>query len=92
VINAGSAVRGTFKDLDACGAGILAIGNLLTLGVAAQNFPESKNVALESLAAPTNTLWSPPACPLCMASVPLEDVAGFQNVVPATTTLSEEHS
>jgi orotate phosphoribosyltransferase len=79
VINAGSAVRGTFDDLDACGADIVAIGSLLTLGNAAQIFADSKNVALESLIHLPNNLWLPANCPLCTAGVPLEDIAGFRN-------------
>ena len=81
VINAGSAVRGTFEDLENCGATVVAIGTLLVLGTAAQEFASSRSVVLESLAALPNALWSPIACPLCAAGVPLEDVAGFQGSV-----------
>jgi orotate phosphoribosyltransferase len=81
VINAGSAVRGTFDDLENCAAHCVAIGCLLTLGTAAQEFAMSKKVALESLAALPNVLWSPPECPLCTAGVPLEDVTGFRDVL-----------
>jgi hypothetical protein len=77
VINPGSAVRGTFEDLEMSGADIVAIGTLLTLGGAAQEFAEAKKVALESLVCLPNPLWSPPACPLCTKGVPLEDVARF---------------
>ncbi len=78
VINAGSAVRGTFEDLERCGADVVAVGTLLTLGGAAGEFAASHNIALQSLAALPNTLWSAHACPLCAAGVPLEDVAGFR--------------
>lgn len=76
-INAGSAVRGTFADLEDCGATIVAIGALLVLGTAASEFASIKNVALESIAALPNSLWAPAECPLCSSGVPLEDLAGF---------------
>jgi orotate phosphoribosyltransferase len=79
VINAGSAVRGTFEDLESCGANIVAIGSLLTLGNAAQEFADAKRVALESLVHLPNNLWIPAACPLCASGIPLEDAAGFRN-------------
>jgi orotate phosphoribosyltransferase len=78
VINAGSAVRGTFAALQECGATIVAIGALLVLGASAFEFALSKNVALESIASLPNSLWTPSACPLCSAGTPLEDVGGFR--------------
>ncbi|HLH03103.1 MAG TPA: hypothetical protein VKX25_10055 [Bryobacteraceae bacterium] len=79
VINAGSAVRGTFEDLRACGAHTLAIGTLLTLGDSAQDFAHSENVSLETLLHVPNRLWKPAECPLCARGVPLEDIAGFRH-------------
>jgi orotate phosphoribosyltransferase len=81
VINAGSAVRGTFEDLDICGADIVAIGSLLTLGNAAQEFADAEHVALESLVHLPNNLWVPAACPLCGTAISLEHVAGFRNAL-----------
>jgi orotate phosphoribosyltransferase len=77
VINAGSAVRGSFADLEDCGASVVAIGTLLVLGTAASEFADSKGVLLKSLAAMPNNLWTERECPLCASGVPLEDVAGF---------------
>jgi orotate phosphoribosyltransferase len=77
VINAGSAVKGAFADLEACGAQVVAIGALLVLGDAASAFAESKGVPLFSLAAQPNSLWAPSDCPLCAARAPLQDVADF---------------
>jgi orotate phosphoribosyltransferase len=51
VINAGSAVKGTFADLQQCGAIVVVIGSLLVLGDAAEEFARAKKVALVSLAA-----------------------------------------
>jgi orotate phosphoribosyltransferase len=81
VINAGSAVRGTFEDLEACGAAVAVISTLLVLGTAASEYASSKGVALKSLAEMPNNLWTPGQCPLCASGVPLEDVAGFSSIL-----------
>jgi orotate phosphoribosyltransferase len=75
VINAGSAVRGTFFDLQEHGAGVVAIGALLALGEAIKEFAAEHQVPLELLEQMPNNLWTPSECPLCAASVPLE-IAG----------------
>ena len=77
VINAGSAVRGTFEDLKLCGAEVVAIGALLVLGTAASQFAVEKNVPLKALGHAANNIWIPSGCPLCAAGIPLEDVASF---------------
>ena len=79
VINAGSAVRGAFEDLQTCGASVVAMGSLLVLGNSAAAYAASKNVALHAVAAVPNELWTAAACPLCAAGVPLQDVAGFRS-------------
>jgi len=77
VINAGSAVKGTYADLQDCGANVVAIGALLVLGSAASEFAQAKGVVLESLAQLPNQLWEAQTCPLCASSeLPLEDVGG----------------
>jgi len=73
VINAGSAVRGTFFDLKECGAEPVVIGALLVLGSSARNFAAESSVTLESLAALPSALWTPAECPLCAAGVPLDE-------------------
>ncbi len=78
VINAGSAVRGTFSDLQDCGANVIAIGALLVLGAAASEFATDKGIVLESIAALPSHLWTATECPLCSSGLPLEDVAGFR--------------
>jgi orotate phosphoribosyltransferase len=83
VINAGSAVRGTLSDLEACGATVVAIGALLLLGTAASEFASGKNVVLESVATLPNNLWTPSVCPLCASGVPIEDVAEFRAALQA---------
>jgi orotate phosphoribosyltransferase len=86
VINAGSALRGTFADLENCGAIIVDISALLVLGTAAAGFAASKGVPLRSAATLPNTLWSPSECPLCAAGIPLEDVAAFAVTLPTHGT------
>ena len=73
VINAGSAVRGTFFDLKECGAEPVVIGALLVLGSSARHFAAENSVTLESLAVPPNALWTPAECPLCATGVPLDN-------------------
>jgi len=65
VINAGSAVRATLADLDACGAVPVALGALLVLGSAAATFAAGRSLPLVSLATMPNALWAPEECPLC---------------------------
>jgi orotate phosphoribosyltransferase len=74
VINAGSAVRGTYADLQAVGASVVGIGALLALGSAIAEFAAKHNVALELLKQMPNNLWTPSECPLCAAGTPLEMV------------------
>lgn len=85
VINAGSAVKGTFEDLQNCEAKVVAIAALVVLGSAADEFASGNNVALESLANVPNNLWLPSICPLCSSGVPLEDIAGFRQALPQQT-------
>jgi orotate phosphoribosyltransferase len=89
VINAGSAVRGTFADLEECGAKIVGIGALLVLGTAAPEFASSKDVPLVSVTALPNHLWTAQECPLCAAGVALEDIAAFATHLPARQASSE---
>jgi orotate phosphoribosyltransferase len=78
VINAGSAIKGTFADLQSCGAVVVGISALLVLGDAASTFSISKGVPLQSIAALPNNLWSPTQCPLCASGAPLQRPAGGQ--------------
>ena len=76
VVNAGSAVRGTIADLEACGATVVAIGSLVVLGEAAAHFAKQRNVSLDYVASLENPLWEPASCPLCAAGVPVDVYAG----------------
>ena len=76
VINAGSAVRGTIADLEACDARPIVIGTLLVLGSSASRLAADRAVALETLASLPNNLWTPAECPLCVRGVPLASGLG----------------
>jgi orotate phosphoribosyltransferase len=75
VINAGSALRGAFADLLACGARPVTIGALMVLGTPASHFAASEGLALESLAHLPSNLWEPGECPLCKVGASLEGIA-----------------
>jgi orotate phosphoribosyltransferase len=70
-INAGSAVRATYLELQASGARVAAVGALLVLGRQAAQLAAGWNVPLEGIAHLPSELWSPEACPLCASRVPL---------------------
>lgn len=74
-ISAGSAVRGTFADLQACGAHVVALGALFIFGGAAAKFAAEHGLALEGIAPMTFGIWKPTECPLCRAGVPFENVS-----------------
>lgn len=76
VINAGSAVRGTILDLEACDARPIVIGTLLVLGSSPSRLAADRGVALETLAALPNNLWMPAECPLCARRIPLVNGLG----------------
>ena len=69
----GSAVRGSRADLKACGAAPVVIGTLAVLGQSAARLAAVENVALETIAALPNEIWTPLNCPLCARGVPLDD-------------------
>lgn len=73
VINAGSAIRGTYTDLVACGAQPVAVATLAVLGGRAAEFAAANQIALETLAALPNEIWEPAVCPLCHDGVPLNN-------------------
>jgi orotate phosphoribosyltransferase len=75
VVNAGSAVRGAYEALLACGARPVVIGALMVLGPPAGELAAARGLALERLAARESRVWEVAACPLCRAGVPLEDPA-----------------
>jgi orotate phosphoribosyltransferase len=77
VTNAGSAVRGTYEDLVACGARPIAFGTLVALGAWSTSFADDHDLALEAIERLGNNLWTPDDCPLCAAGVALEDPSTY---------------
>lgn len=75
VTNAGSAVRGTYEDLVACGARPVAIGTLIAFGAWSSTFAVANHLSLESLETLANNLWTPDECPLCAVGEPLHDLS-----------------
>jgi orotate phosphoribosyltransferase len=75
VISAGSAVRGTFFDLQSVGAKVVAFAALLALGDAVFAFAAEHGVPLHLLQHLPSNLWTSAQCPLCAAGQPLEIVA-----------------
>jgi orotate phosphoribosyltransferase len=76
VINAGSALLSTLADLLDCGAELVGLAALLTLGeaaaqIAAQRIAAQHNMPLFTLASLEREMWTPEACPLCESGVPL---------------------
>jgi orotate phosphoribosyltransferase len=73
-ISAGSAVLGTYRDLETKGARVVAIGALVSLGETIGAFGVKQQVAIELLERMPNHLWTPTECPLCAAGQALEIV------------------
>ena len=75
VMSAGSALRGTYAELQAHEAEPVVVGALLVLGSAGADFFAHRGVPLEAVAHDDYELWLPANCPLCAAGQPVEDVA-----------------
>lgn len=73
-INAASAVRATLADLRECHAILAGLAALLTLGEAAGQIAKAERVPLIALASLERGMWTPAACPLCRAGLPLVDL------------------
>ena len=77
VMSAGSALRGTYTELQANGAVPVVAGALLVLGSAGADFFSERGVAVEAVVRDDFEMWLPADCPLCTAGQPLENVAAF---------------
>jgi orotate phosphoribosyltransferase len=75
VMSAGSALRGTYVDLQTHGATCVVAGALLVLGSTGAGFFAGEGVPVEATARRDFELWEPARCPLCAAGMPLEDMA-----------------
>lgn len=75
VMSAGSALRGTYNELQAHGALPVVAGALLVLGSTGADFFSQCDVPVERVAHDDYEMWLPADCPLCTARQPLENVA-----------------
>ncbi len=75
VMSAGSALRGTYEELQAHGATPSVAGALLVLGSTGADFFAQRGVAVEAVARDDYEMWLPGDCPLCASGAQLEDVA-----------------
>jgi orotate phosphoribosyltransferase len=74
VMSAGSALRGTFAELDKQGAATVVAGALLVLGTKGVDFFSEREIAVESVGRDELDLWSPGECPRCAAGEPVEQM------------------
>jgi len=74
VMSAGSALRGTYTELQAHAAVPVVAGALLILGTTGAGYFAQQAVAVEAAARSEYQLWLPAECPLCAAGQPLEVV------------------
>jgi orotate phosphoribosyltransferase len=74
VMSAGSALRGTYRELQTQGAVPVVAGALMVLGTAGADFFAEQKVPVEAVVRESYLLWLPSECPLCIAGEPLENV------------------
>jgi orotate phosphoribosyltransferase len=73
-VSAGSAVRGTFADLIACGARPVVVGALFAFGDAGFRFAADNAMGFEAIAIMPLRIWRPDECPHCRTGTPVEKV------------------
>lgn len=73
IMSAGSALRGTYTALQVGGAMPVVAGALLVLGSKGADFFAQRGLPVEAVTSNEFELWSPDACPICVAGLPLED-------------------
>lgn len=71
VMSAGSALRGTYAELQSHGAEPVVAAALLVLGSKGEDFFRQRSVAIEAVVREEFDLWPPGECPLCLSGVPL---------------------
>jgi orotate phosphoribosyltransferase len=74
VMSAGSALRGTYAELQAHSAVTVVAGALLVLGSTGAGFFAEHDVPVAAAARDDYDLWLPADCPLCAEGLPLEDL------------------
>lgn len=74
IMSAGSALRGTYAEMEKYGATTVAAGALLILGSAGAGFFMEKQIPVEAVDRQPFDLWQPLDCRLCAEGVPLEEI------------------
>jgi orotate phosphoribosyltransferase len=75
VMSAGSALRGTYAELQKHGATTVVAGALMVLGDTGAAFFAKRKVPVEAVVRESYSLWLPSDCPLCADGTPIENVA-----------------
>ena len=75
VMSAGSALRGTYNELQNHGAVIAVAGALMVFGETGADFFHDLDIPVTAVARDEYNLWLPDACPLCRDGQPIENVA-----------------
>ncbi len=73
VMSAGSSLRATLRELEQHGAIPVVVGALHVLGSVGASFFTERGLRIETLGRGAFDAWRPSECPLCAASVPLDD-------------------
>jgi len=79
VMSAGSALRGTYTELQTHGATPVVAGALMVLGTTGADFFAGQLVAVEGVVRESYSLWLPSECPLCNEDHALENVGAGSN-------------
>ncbi|MGH9873659.1 MAG: phosphoribosyltransferase family protein [Pyrinomonadaceae bacterium] len=74
VMSAGSALRGTYTELQTHGAVPVVAAALMVLGNTGADFFAEQQIAVEAVVRESYSHWLPTKCPLCAAGTPLENV------------------
>jgi orotate phosphoribosyltransferase len=75
VMSAGSALRGTYTELQRHGASPVVAGALMVLGNTGADFFAERQVAVEAVVRESYSIWRPGDCPHCATATPLENVS-----------------
>lgn len=74
VMSAGSALRGTYTELQTQGAVPAMAGALMVLGTTGADFFAEQQVPVETVVHESYSLWLPSECPLCNDGQSLENI------------------
>lgn len=77
VMSAGSALRGTYTELQSHDATPVVAAALMILGNTGADFFAEQHVAVEAVVRENYLHWLPNECPHCAAGTPLENVAAI---------------